>query len=60
MEVRATHRSSTGKKLYAKRARNGRFEKVQSYQRALRRSIKRKINNQELTQETGQEITERS
>ena len=39
---RTTHRSSTGKKLYAVRDAKGRFKDIQSYQRAHGAYLKRK------------------
>ena len=36
---RTTHRSSTGKKLYAVRDANGRFEDIQTYERAHRADL---------------------
>jgi hypothetical protein len=39
---RTTHRSSTGKKLYAVRDSKGRFKDIQSYKRAHAADIKRK------------------
>lgn len=39
---RTTHRSSTGKKLYAVRDSKGRFKDIQSYARAHSMDIKRK------------------
>jgi len=39
---RTTHRSSKGKKLYAKRDKRGRFKDIQSYKRAHGADIKRK------------------
>jgi hypothetical protein len=39
---RTTHRSSTGKKLYAKRDAKGQFKDVQTYERAHSADIKRK------------------
>ena len=39
---RTTHRSSTGKKLYAVRDSKGRFMDIQTYQRAHSADIKRK------------------
>jgi hypothetical protein len=39
---RTTLRSSKGKKLYAKRDRQGRFKDIQSYKRAHSADIKRK------------------
>ena len=47
MPTRTTHRSTTGKKLYAKRAKSGRFADVQSYKRAHGQDVKRK-SKQEL------------
>jgi uncharacterized protein YjhX (UPF0386 family) len=38
---RTTHRSAKGKKLYAERSATGRFEDVQSYERAHSSDIKR-------------------
>lgn len=39
---RTTHRSSSGKKLYAVRDANGRFVDIQSYARAHRADLKRR------------------
>jgi hypothetical protein len=39
---RTTHRSSTGKKLYAVRDAQGRFKDIQTYERAHRADLKRK------------------
>lgn len=38
---RTTHRSSTGKKLYAVRDKSGRFKDIQKYSRAHAMDIKR-------------------
>jgi len=42
MAKRTTHRSSSGKKLYAVRDSKGRFKDIQTYQRAHSQDIKRK------------------
>jgi uncharacterized protein YjhX (UPF0386 family) len=39
---RTTHRSVTGKKLYAVRDEKGRFVDIQTYERAHRADLKRK------------------
>jgi hypothetical protein len=39
---RTTHRSSAGKKLYAVRDAKGKFEDIQTYERAHGRDVKRK------------------
>lgn len=39
---RTTHRSSSGKKLYAVRDAKGRFKDIQSFERAHRQDVKRK------------------
>jgi len=39
---RTTHRSSTGKKLYAVRDAKGRFKDIQTYERAHGQDLKRK------------------
>lgn len=39
---RTTHRSSSGKKLYAVRDAKGRFKDIQTYERAHRQDMKRK------------------
>jgi hypothetical protein len=39
---RTTHRSVTGKKLYAVRDAKGRFKDIQTYERAHRQDVKRK------------------
>ena len=38
---RTTHRSSSGKKLYAVRDSKGRFKDIQTYKRAHRQDLKR-------------------
>jgi hypothetical protein len=42
MATRTTHRSSSGKKLYAVRDASGRFKDIQSYERAHRADLKKK------------------
>jgi hypothetical protein len=42
MATRTTHRSSSGKKLYAVRDKRGRFKDIQSYKRAHSQDMKRK------------------
>ncbi len=42
MVKRTTHRSGSGKKLYAVRTATGRFKDVQTYKRAHGQDIKRK------------------
>lgn len=39
---RSTHRSATGRKLYALRDLRGTFKDIQSYERAHRTDLKRK------------------
>lgn len=39
---RTTHRSSSGKKLYAVRDAKGRFVDIQTYERAHRKDLKKK------------------
>jgi DNA-binding protein HU-beta len=39
---RTTHRSTSGTKVYAKRSASGRFEDVQTFERAHERDIKRR------------------
>jgi len=39
---RTTHRSSTGKKLYAVRDAQGRFVDIQTYERAHRADLRKK------------------
>jgi hypothetical protein len=39
---RTTHRSSAGKKLYAVRDAKGKFEDIQTFERAHERDLKRK------------------
>jgi hypothetical protein len=41
-QKRTTHRSTTGKKLYAVRDKQGKFKDIQSYERAHSQDIKRK------------------
>jgi hypothetical protein len=40
--ARTTHRSRAGKKLYAKRNKQGQFTDIQSYKRAHGQDIKRR------------------
>lgn len=42
MVTRTTHRSSSGKKLYAVRDKSGRFKDIQSYKKAHGQDVKRK------------------
>ncbi len=42
MMKRTTHRSRTGKKLYAVRDAKGRFVDIQTYERAHRADLKKK------------------
>jgi len=44
---RTTHRSSSGKKLYAVRHAKGRFKDIQTYERAHRADLKRKAKVEE-------------
>ena len=46
MANRTTHRSSSGKKLYAVRDKLGRFKDIQTYKRAHGQDIKRKSKNE--------------
>lgn len=39
---RTTHRSASGKKLYAVRDAKGRFKDIQTYERAHRQDLKKK------------------
>ena len=43
---RTTHRSSTGKKLYAVRDSKGRFKDIQTYERAHRMDLKKKSTSE--------------
>ena len=43
---RTTHRSSTGKKLYAERDAEGQFQDVQTYERAHGQDVKRRAKNE--------------
>lgn len=42
MPKRTTHRSSSGKKLYAVRDKEGKFKDIQTYKRAHGQDVKRK------------------
>jgi len=46
MAKRTTHRSSSGKKLYAVRDKKGRFLDIQTYERAHRQDLKRKSKSE--------------
>lgn len=46
---RTTHRSSTGKKLYAVRDKSGKFKDIQTYKRAHSADLKRKSKAEKKT-----------
>ncbi len=46
MPTRTTHRSRTGKKLYAVRDAKGRFKDIQTYKRAHAADLKRKAKTE--------------
>lgn len=50
---RTTHRSSTGKKLYAVRDKSGKFKDIQQYSRAHAMDIKRGSTKSETTAKAG-------
>ena len=43
---RTTHRSSSGKKLYAVRDKQGRIKDIQTYERAHGRDVKRRAKTE--------------
>ena len=43
---RTTHRSSTGKKLYAKRDAGGKFKDIQTYQRAHAADLRKRAKSE--------------
>jgi uncharacterized protein YjhX (UPF0386 family) len=43
---RTTHKSATGKKLYAKRDKKGQFTDIQSYKKAHGSDVKRKAKKE--------------
>ncbi len=43
---RTTHRSSSGKKLYARRDAEGKFKDIQSYKRAHGQDLKRRSKSE--------------
>jgi hypothetical protein len=43
---RTTHRSSSGKKLYAVRDEKGQFKEIQTYERAHSQDVKRKAKSE--------------
>lgn len=49
MTKRTTHRSSTGKKLYAVRDKSGKFKDIQTYKRAHAADLKRKSKAEKKT-----------
>jgi DNA-binding protein HU-beta len=46
MAKRTTHRSSSGKKLYAVRGKTGEFKDIQSYKKAHGQDVKRKSKSE--------------
>lgn len=57
--ARTTHRSKSGKKLYAKRSKKGRFTDIQSYQRAHGSDIKRSSAAERARKKTAKKKTSR-
>jgi hypothetical protein len=49
MAKRTTHRSRSGKKLYAVRDASGRFKDIQTYERAHGQDLKRKSSAESAT-----------
>jgi hypothetical protein len=49
---RTTHRSSTGKKLYAVRDRSGKFKDIQTYERAHRADLAKKSKSEKAKAKT--------
>jgi hypothetical protein len=49
MAKRTTHRSRSGKKLYAVRDASGRFKDIQTYERAHGQDLKRKSSSESAT-----------
>jgi hypothetical protein len=43
---RTTHRSKSGKKLYAVRSKTGKFKDIQSYKRAQGQDVKRRAKSE--------------
>jgi len=43
---RTTHKSKSGKKLYAVRGKQGRFKDIQSYKRAHGQDVKRRAKSE--------------
>jgi hypothetical protein len=52
MAKRTTHRSRSGKKLYAVRDASGRFKDIQTYERAHGQDLKRKASAESGTKTT--------
>ena len=50
---RTTHRSSTGKKLYAVRDASGKFKDIQTYKRAHRADLKAKSATEKAAKKKG-------
>ena len=46
MAKRTTHRSTSGKKLYAVRDASGRFKDIQTYERAHRADLRKKSSSE--------------
>ena len=46
MAKRTTHKSASGKKLYAERDKKGKFKDIQSYKRAHGQDVKRKAKKE--------------
>jgi hypothetical protein len=56
---RTTHRSSTGKKLYAVRDANGRFKDIQTYERAHRADLAKKSKAEKAAPKTAKKAAKR-
>lgn len=57
--ARTTHRSKTGKKLYAKRSKKGRFADIQSYERAHGSDVQRSSAAERAKRKTTKKATKK-
>jgi hypothetical protein len=54
---RTTHRSSAGKKLYAVRDKEGKFEDIQTYKKAHGQDLKRSSKSREMMERTAKRFS---
>jgi DNA-binding protein HU-beta len=60
MARRTTHRSTSGKKLYAVRTKEGKFKDIQTYQRAHSMDLKRKSKAETAAKKSAKKVAKKT